>query len=378
MGDSKDRFQVLRERAEEARLVRRIVFIVVCSLVILFVGGATFTYYYISHSLAPVSSTEKKKVVVNIPSGSSTEDISKILESKGVIRNSTIFHYYVKYKNKNNFQAGVYQLSPGMTIDDIIGKIESGDVYTNAALKLAIPEGYKVSDITKRIAEKTKLTEKEINKKLNDRNYIKEHYMKKYPFLTDAILNKQIKSPLEGYLFPATYNFDKKNPDLDTIIDKMLSKTQTILEKYNSQIQNNSLGSVHKILSMASIVEREAEKDDDRKKVAAVFYNRLDSGMKLQSDITVLYALGKTKAKVYQKDTEIDSPYNTYVQKGLPVGPINNPSESSIAAVLEPAHTKALFFYARPNGEILFTDTLAEHNKVVNKYSHEWDDVKGE
>mgnify|MGYP001329637364 CR=1 FL=1 len=376
MGKSNDRFKIMRERAEEARLVRRIVLIVVAALVILIIGGMSFTYYYVTHSLTPVAATKDKKVVVTIPSGSSTSEIGDILETKGIIRNSTIFRYYVKYKNQSNFQAGVYQLSPGMKIDEITGKLQSGDIYEQVALKLVVPEGYKVEDIAKTIAKKTNMKEADILKKMKDHQYVEDHYLDKYPFLKESLEDKQITYPLEGYLFPATYSFNKKNPDLDTILEKMLSKTATILDKYNAQISGNSLGSVHKILTMASIVEREAEKDADRKKVAGVFYNRLNKDMPLQSDITVLYALGKSKSKVSYKDTEVDSPYNTYNQKGLPIGPINNPSESSIAAVLIPTNTKALYFYARPNGEVLFTNTLAEHNDVVNKYSHEWDDEK--
>ncbi|GGE43067.1 hypothetical protein GCM10011391_22350 [Pullulanibacillus camelliae] len=378
MGESQDQFNKLKERANEAQLVRKIVFIIVIALAIIIIGGITFIFYYIHHSLAPVSSSSDKKIVVAIPSGTSVEGIGDLLESKGLIHSSPVFRYYAKYKNQTDFKAGIYQFSPSMSVKDVIQKMENGDVDRQAALTVVIPEGFTVSQITERIAKKTGMSTKAIHDKLTNRDYIKTHYMKKYPFLKDAILDKKIKSPLEGYLFPATYGYDKKKPNLDTIIDKMLDKTQTILNKYQKQINTNSLGSVHKILTMASIVEREASQPEDRQKVAGVFYNRINKGMPLQSDITVLYALGSSKQKVTYKDTEVSSPYNTYHQKGLPIGPINNPSEASISAVLNPADISDLYFYARPNGKIIYTKTLAEHDKVVNKYKHEWDNVKKE
>lgn len=379
MSESDDKTKKLLERAEEARLVRRIVFIALSVLIVLVIGGASYTYYYINSALKPVNPNSHKKVIVTIPSGTSNEGIGKILEKKGIIRNAKIFHYYCKYKNENGFMAGVYRLSPSMTIDELIDTMESGKTYTKVELKLTIPEGFWVKDIAKRIGDKTNLNEKDILAKMADRNYIKTHYMKDYPFLKDVILDKNIKYPLEGYLFPATYEFPKKNPDLDTIIKEMLDKTQVVLNKYDAQIKNSKLGSVHKVLTMASLVEDEAKTEADRKKIAGVFYNRLSKNMILQTDPTIAYAEQRHITAYTQKDLNFDSPYNTYKVTGLPVGPINNPSEMSIAAVLNPTNSKDIYFYARPNGQVMFAQTLAEHNANVRKYQSEWDKVqKGE
>ena len=378
LSQSDDRLKKLLERAQENRLVRRIVFIALSILIVLIIGGASFTYFYINHALKPVNSNSHEKIVVTIPSGTSNEGIGKILEEKGVIRNATVFHYYCKYKNENNFMAGVYQLSPSMSIDELINKIQSGKTYAKVELKLVIPEGFWVKDIAKRIAQNSDLNEKDILDKLSNPDYIKNHYMKDYPFLKNDIMDKNIKYPLEGYLFPATYEFTRKNPDLDTIIKKMLDKTGAVLNKYQNDIEKSKLGSVHKILTMASLVEDEAKTDADRKKIAGVFYNRLKKDMLLQTDPTIAYAEQRHIVSYTQDDLNFDSPYNTYKVLGLPVGPINNPSEMSITSVLNPIQSKDLYFYARPNGQVMFAQTLAEHNANVAKYRNEWDKVKGE
>ncbi len=153
----------------------------------------------------------------------------------------------------------------------------------------------------------------------------------------------------------------------------MLSKTQTVLNQHKKELSGSPLPSLHQKITMASLLEDEAPSAEARKKIAGVFYNRLKKGMRLQTDPTVAYAKQEHLYKTYYKDLKIDSPYNTYMIKGLPVGPIDNPGESAIAAALNPAKTDALYFYARPNGEIIYSKTYAEHKAVVNKYKGEWD-----
>ena len=377
MSNFEDKNKKLLERAEENRLVRRIVVIALSAIIVVILAGVGSVYFYINRALKPLDPNSAKKVVVTIPNGASVGEIGEILEEKKVIRNGTVFHYYCKYKNENDFMAGVYQLSPSMTIDEVISIMESGKTYTNG-LTLTIPEGYWVKDIAKRIAQKTNLDENDILKKMADRNYIKTHYLKDYPFLKAPISDKNIKYPLEGYLFPATYQFTKKNPSLDVMIKAMLDKTSKIANKYQDDIQKSSLGSLHKVLTMASLVEGEANNETDRRKIAGVFYNRLKRNMLLQTDPTISYAEQRHIVTYTEKDLNVDSPYNTYKVKGLPAGPINNPSEMSIIAVLNPIPSKNLYFYARPNGKVLYAETLDEHNANVRKYRSEWSHVKGE
>lgn len=370
---SNDHYEKLAQRAKEAKIVRRIVLVIISAIIIFLGASSAFGYYYIKHALQPVNPQSHKKIEVSIPIGSSSSEIGKILKQKGIIRNAKIFHYYVKYKNETGFQAGTYQFSPSMSLDDIIANLKDGKVYKNIAFKLTIPEGYWTVDIAKRIASKTNLKEKDILKKLQDRSYIKKTYMSKYPFLKDVILKKQIKYPLEGYLFPATYSFTKKNPTLEEIVTKMLDKTQSMLNKYSNDLSNSKF-TVHQVLTMASLIEQEAPKKSDRQKIASVFYNRLKEHMPLQTDPTIAYAMQKHITNYTKKDLKVSSAYNTYTHSGLPVGPIGNPGEESLKAALQPKQTDYLYFYARPNGETIFSKTLSDHNAVVAKYSHEWTD----
>jgi UPF0755 protein len=378
LSQTNDRWNQWMEQSEEARLVRRIVAVVVSAVLVLIVAGGLFATYYVQRALKPLNADSKQQKVVTIPTGSSASEIGRILKDKGIIRNAAVFRFYCKYKNEHDFKAGVYRLSPSMSIDQIIKAIESGRTYAGAELTLTIPEGLWVEDIAARIAAKTKYSKDEILNVMKDRAYIKTHFMKDYPFLNDVILDKQIKYPLEGYLFPATYRFTKKNPSIDEIIKQMLDKTQAVLGKYQDDIANSRLGSIHKVLTMASLVEAEAKNDTDRGLIAGVFYNRLKKGMPLQSDMTALYAVGKRKAHVTFKDTGQSSPYNTYLHKNLPVGPIDNPGEASLRAVLHPTPSDYLYFYARPNGEILYAKTLKEHQANIKKYKKEWAKLKEE
>ena len=196
---------------------------------------------------------------------------------------------------------------------------------------------------------------------LNDEKFIKSMQDKFPSLLTDDIFQKDIKYPLEGYLFPATYDFEEKTPSLETIVTAMLKQTEKVLQEYEAQMTEQEF-STHKLLTMASLLEEEATEKVDRSKIASVFYNRLDKGMPLQTDPTVLYAKGKHSERVYYKDLEINSPYNTYKFKGLPPGPIANAGKASIKAALEPEKTKYLYFLATPEGDVLYSKTLAEHN----------------
>ncbi|WP_165886799.1 endolytic transglycosylase MltG [Scopulibacillus darangshiensis] len=374
MSDSDDRFKPIQDRTKGKKRVRRLFLSIIICFIIFVLAAAGAGYYYVHRALQPVNAASHKKITVIIPRGASAAAIGNILEDQGVIRNGLVFQFYSRYKNETGLKAGTYLLSPSMTVSEIVSAMQSGK--QKAAVVLSIPEGFWVKDIARRIAKQTDLNEKDILNKMRDRKYIENHYMKEYPFLKDEILNKEIKYPLEGYLFPATYSFYKKNPSLDDMIRKMLDKTQAILKKYDQDIQESQLGSVHKILTMASLLEEEASTTKHRKEISGVFYNRLQKGMRLQTDPTISYAKQKHLVHTYYKDLDIKSPYNTYRNKGLPVGPIDNPSESAIKAALNPVSTNYLYFFARPNGEVIFSKTYKEHQAVVKKYGSEWDKIK--
>lgn len=358
----------LIERKEEAKVIRKIVGIIVLSLFIIIGGTAVGGYMYVKSALQPVDEDNNKSVNVEIPIGSGVTSIGNILEDNGIIKNALIFKYYVKFNNESGFQAGNYDLTPAMTLDEIITSLKTGKVMLKAEFKITIPEGLQLDQIAERIAEETPYTPEEVLKKLDDKSYIEE-LIAKYPDLLkeEEIMAEAVKHPLEGYLYPSTYPFYEEEPSLEAIIEKMVSQTQDVLTQYETSRVERDL-TVHELLTMSSLVEEEATEKADRGKISSVFYNRLDEGMPLQTDPTVLYALGEHKSRTVYKDLEVDSPYNTYKNAGLPPGPIANAGLSSIEAALKPDNTEYYYFLASKEGTVYYSETLDEHNEKKAEY----------
>ncbi|KKB72971.1 MULTISPECIES: endolytic transglycosylase MltG [Bacillus] len=331
-------------------------------LIILIAGGASL---YVKSALEPVDKNSEKAVNVYIPKGSTVSTIAAKLKKQELIKNEKVFIAYVKFKHASGFQAGNFQLSQSMSPAELIDKLTSTSHVP--AFKIVVPEGRQLTEIAAMIAGQTNYSEKDIMNKLDDKNFINK-LKKKYPnVIKDDVLNKNIKHPLEGYLYPATYPFYDPETKLEAIIEAMIKETDKTAEKYRTQMKDKKM-SVHKTLTMASLIEEEATEKADRHKISSVFYNRLDKKMPLQTDPTVLYALGKHKNRVVYKDLGVKSPYNTYKHTGLPPGPIANAGESSWEAALNPDKTDYVYFLAKKNGEVVFTKTLKEHNKAKSKY----------
>ncbi|WP_340085304.1 endolytic transglycosylase MltG [Siminovitchia sp. FSL H7-0308] len=358
----------LLERKSEAIIIRKIVAIIALITVILMTVTILGGIIYIKSALKPVDPENNKTVKIEVPIGSSTSTIGQTLKEKGIIKNATVFKYYVKLNNVAGFQAGVYDMAPSMTLSEIAQTLQTGTLAREAIFKIAVPEGYQLEQIAESIEKHTDYTKKEIMEKLDDQETIKQ-LQEKYPdLLTDSLLNKNIKHPLEGYLFPATYSYYEENPPLESIIDPMIQKTYEVVTKYDEQMKEKKMD-VHKLLTLASLIEKEATEKADRHLISSVFYNRIQKDMPLQTDPTVLYALGEHKERTMYKDLEVDSPYNTYKVKGLPPGPIANAGEASIKAALNPAESQYLYFLAEyGTGEVHYSKTLEEHNKLKAKY----------
>lgn len=358
----------LIERKEEAKVIRKIVGFIVLALFIIIGGTAVGGYLYIKSALKPVDEDSNKSVNVEIPIGSGVTSIGNILEENGIIKNAHVFKYYVKFNNESGFQAGNYDLTPAMTLDELINSLKTGKVMMEAEFNITVPEGYQLEQIAEKIAEKTQYETEEIVKKLDDRSFIEE-LIGKYPDLLkkEDILHENVKHPLEGYLYPSTYPFYEEEPSLETIIEKMISQTQDVLTQYEASRADREF-SVHQLLTLSSLVEEEATEKADRGKIASVFYNRLEKEMPLQTDPTVLYALGEHKSRTLYEDLEVDSPYNTYQNQGLPPGPIANAGLTSIEAALQPDTTEYLYFLASKEGTVYYSETLDEHNEKKAEY----------
>jgi conserved hypothetical protein, YceG family len=345
--------------------------IAVCLMVLMALSAWGFTKYYES-LLGPVNAKSSQTITVKIPSGASLSDIGRLLEKNGLVKKAWAFNFYARWNHLNQYRSGTYHLNRKMSVGKIMALLENGE-HQQLVLLIDVRQGMWVSEVADQMSRVSGINRQQILSDLSSRTYIRTHYMSRYSFLTNEILTKGIDYPLEGYLAPGAYRFDKgKKLTLDQMVDPMLIQTGKELKQNAAAIKNNQLGSAHKVLTMASLVEAEAPDLKNREKIAGVFYNRLKINMRLQSDTTVIYGRQKRDLNYTIKDIHHDTVYNTYTRSGLPAGPIGSPALDAINAVLHSVKSSNLFFYARPNGKVYYSKTYAEHQKIIQKYSHEW------
>ncbi|WP_156291148.1 endolytic transglycosylase MltG [Oceanobacillus salinisoli] len=353
-------------RSEEASRVRKIVSVIILALLLILVIGGISGYMYIKSALEPVDPTSNEEIFVEIPLGSSSSTIANILEENGVIKNAFIYRFYIKLNNETEFQAGNYTFTPSMTLEEITENLKTGKMMQEPLFTVTIPEGKNIEEIAEIYAEQLHFKKEEFLEVVNDKQYIEE-LINKYSILSEEILHEDIVTPLEGYLFAATYDFYEEEPTIQSIIEQMLLQTQKVVTPYLDEISNHEL-TLHEVITFASLVEKEASKEEQRKEIAGVFYNRLEKDMRLETDPTVAYAVGEHLETTLYEHLETESPYNTYYIKGLPIGPIANFSESSLEAVLNPEDSNYLFFLHDSEGQIHYAETNEEHNRNREKY----------
>lgn len=354
----------VQQRKKEATIVRRIVLIVFLVIIIVIAVAGFSAYRYVMAEIEPEENEEAEEVQVSVPIGSTTDSIAELLEQEGVINSDMIFRYYVRFQNEAGFQAGEYLLSSDMHFDEIIEELKTGAIHEEYETIFTIPEGLWVEEIAVRIAGETNLEEESFLETVRDEEYLDE-LIERYDMLTEDILDEDIREPLEGYLFPARYDFTEAELTNEQVIEAMLDRMNSVLQNANAFEADES---IHDLLSIASIIEGEAQGDDEREKISGVIDNRLNIDMILQMDPTVGYAHGERFSRTLNEHLDIDSPYNTYEISGLPVGPINNPGEASIRAASNPEDHSYLFFYHSPEGDVYFSETNAEHQNVVDQY----------
>jgi len=360
-------FSKMQERKSEVKIVRKIVAIVAISIVLLLGVIGLFGYNYVKSALKPVDPDATKTIAVEVPIGSGLSSISTLLEKEGIIKDARVFKYYAKFKNESQFQAGKYDLTQAMTFDEIIESLKTGKVYRKPVFTMTIPEGLTLEQIGNIVEKKTPYTQKEFMDLVTSDEFVQKMKAKYPELVTDAVLADNIRYDLEGYLFPATYSYFEEKPSLESIVDEMVGAMDKLVKSYSDVLAEKKI-SVHQLLTFASLLEEEATAQTDRETIASVFYNRIDQGMPLQTDPTVLYALGSHKDRVMYKDLEVDNVYNTYKNKGLPPGPIAGAGKSSIEATLNPSKTDYLYFLADKQGVNHFSKTYDEHLQKVEKY----------
>lgn len=343
--------------------MRKSIVTAIVLIVLALAGGATGLALFVSQALRPMPATGQEVRVV-IPPGSTPAQVAGKLEEGGLIRDNRIFTYYLKYKKQGSkFQAGEYAMAPGLTLDAIIAKLNAGDTVKEETVRVTIPEGYTVPQIVEKIA---KTADKPFDELLRWADAPPPFQGTAITALPDV---PQQRHKLEGYLFPETYEFKKSLTPEDMLV-RMLSETDAKLTSlgpdWQSRLQSRGL-SVHQLLTVASLIEREVALDEERPLVAGVIYNRLSKNMPLQIDATIQYLFDKPKERLLEKDLQIESPYNTYLHTGLPPGPIASPSLASVQAALAPKDSDYLFYVTKKDGSKghFFAVTYEEHKKNI-------------
>lgn len=310
---------------------------------------------YFDKQVGPVNSNNDKGIRVEIPMSASTTKIAKILEENHVINSDITFRILSRIsKTDGKMQAGKYLLKENMSASEIINILVSGQTLKDT-VRVTIPEGFEMKQIIDRLDKKGLINREKFIEIANYGNF-------DYEFLKDI---PKGENRLEGFLFPDTYEIAKDATEKEIIVKMLNCFNNIFTDDYYKRAKELNM-SVNEIITLASIIEREAKVDKERSLVASVFYNRIKKDMLLQSCATVQYALGERKSKLSNKDTEINSLYNTYKYSGMPPKPIASPGKLSIEAALYPKDSDYLYFVVSKNGEHHFSKTYKEHLKAKN------------
>ncbi len=317
------------------------------------VVGGLAVYQMIQWAETPVvseSSHPPSKVVV-IPAGATFQQVADLLEREQLIRSQSWFVLLAKAQEADRkIRPGEYELSPAMRPGEILSKLLTSHVVLHS---VTIPEGYTIGQIANAFAQQKITDQAEFVRLANDESFIRT-------------LGLSAKS-LEGYLYPDTYRFARPT-QAKNVIKVMIDQLRQILtEEWQERAEELHL-TVHEVLTLASVIEKETGVGDERPRISSVFHNRLKRKIPLQSDPTVIYGLPDFDGNLHKKDLSHPSPYNTYRWPGLPPGPIASPGAESIRAALYPASSSYLYFVSKNDGTHHFSATLVEHNKAVEKY----------
>ena len=361
--ETKNLFADSEKIKEQMKRSRRKVFITIIVIALCAVGLCAGWRIYYNSQLEPVSSS-KKKIIVEIPEGSNIDDIAKILYDSGLIKNRMVFQSYAGRHSRGikQIKAANYRFTPSMSSVDIFNAMLNGKDY-DGAVAITIPEGKNIKEIGAILESRHICSSADF---INETKKVSE-YKKNYSILSSYPDSADGRTPMEGYLFADTYQFTS-NSSAATVVSKMLANTQSKFSDAMLKKISDNHQTVDQILTMASLIEMESKLDSDKPKIASVFYNRLAKNMKLQSDATVNYALGEKKTNITNSDLKVDSPYNTYANTGMPIGPICSPSLKSIKAAISPAKTDYLYFVSDSSGKTYYANNLQDHQANVDKY----------
>ncbi|MDW7675835.1 MAG: endolytic transglycosylase MltG [Bacillota bacterium] len=347
-------FYSLSDTVKPSRKTWKIVFIILGLMLIAAALAGWFGYNYYQQGLEPVAITGVDQKVT-IPAGASTVRIANILLANGLIKDEVSFRIYTRVNGfDGRMKAGEYTFNDSMSVAEIVDIIVSGNVVT---YPFTIPEGYTLKQIARVLSDKGMVNEEKFWSLLEEGEF-------NFPYMNQLLAGP---NRFEGFLFPDTYHIPSYMTEQD-IIQMMLNRFLQVVDADMVKRAEERGLSLMEYVTIASIIEREASADVDRPKIAGVIYNRLELGMPLQIDATVIYAHGEHIQRVLFQHLEIDSPYNTYKYAGIPPGPIAAPGEKSFEAAVTPEEHGFYFYVLKPDGTHHFSKTLTEHNRAVQEY----------
>ena len=354
----------------EVKTMRKVVSIIIAIIVLVILSVGGYGYYLYQTTLKPINPQDEAIINYKIEPGTSTKQVNEQLAELGLIEHPKMANLIVRLNDWSHIQAGEYALSPSLSLEQMYEKFRVGDVLEPDMVKVTIPEGYDLEYIAAAMSHLVGLTAEDLLTEWKNTDYLKT-LIDEYWFLTDDILQEGIRYPLEGYIYPITYAFLDKVYTVDELTHELLTVTESKLNPVRDLFEKSSL-SPHQVIALASVVEGETQRTEEMPTVAGVFFNRINSGMYLQSDMTVLYALGEHAVRVTQEMTQVQSPYNTYVTLGIPIGPVSSPTIDAIKAVLQPEQNNYIYFIADMfnclDGKTHFFETYEEHMAFYRKY----------
>nr|WP_263313101.1 endolytic transglycosylase MltG [Mammaliicoccus sp. Marseille-Q6498] len=364
---------------KDARLLSKYISLTIVGILfLLFLLTVIVSLIVVGINTRPVNPNSNEQVIVKVNPNTTTEMISQQLEKEKLIKSATIFKYYLKLNNISSFQAGEYKFSPSMSPKIIAKSLKTGKVYLKTEVQFDVKPDSSIDLIAGIVEENTSITRETFLKKMKDKDYIKK-FQKKYPkMLSDEIMNKDIRYPLEGYLGAGTYQFSEKDVSIDQLVEAMLKQTydstfkiykQNGAFKLNTNYQEKKI-TFHEYLTMSSIVESEMKNITDKSRYVSLLINRMENNPQssLNVDGTVRYATKKEPSEpLTEEDYKSKSKYNTYTFKGLPVGPINNISDETARTTINPPDTDYYYYTQSKSGKILFAETLKEQEKNRKK-----------
>ena len=315
------------------------------ALVLLIVGGAAGLLFWWRWAAQPAGA--KKTVRIRVAEGATPAAVGQVLASRGIIRSAQAWTIQAR-RHEATIKPGIYDVSPSESPARLLDRLVRGYIARN---KVTFPEGFTLVRIASRLSENAGVNEAKFMEMTTQRG---------------NTLRASFRPPakLEGYLFPDTYTFPA-GADESAVAQQMLGNFDKLVARGKESEIKQSKRSLHEIVTIASLIEREAQVPQDRPRIAGVIYNRLQRKMRLQIDATVQYARGQHKSRLLFVDLKVDSPYNTYQHAGLPPGPICSPGMASLEAALAPEKHPYLYYVARKDGSHLFGKTMAEHQQNI-------------